>query len=108
MSPSVEGTSRPMDLDFGRRYISVDGCRCRSKVHLGRWMVTLVESTSWLIDVDIGRTYMVLQATGPGLKEVHMIPRPIIIFPQPKIVFPGLKAFLQLNPFQVSILKTIY
>ena len=71
-------------------------------------MLTLVEGTSWSMDVDIGRTYMVLQARGPGLKEVHMIPQPIIIFPWPKIVFPGLKAFLQLNPFQVSILKTIY
>jgi len=60
-------------------------------------MVTLVESTSWLIGVDIGRTYMVLQARAPWLKEVHMIPRPIIIFPRPKIVFPGLKAFLQPN-----------
>ena len=71
-------------------------------------MLTLVEGTSWSMDVDIGRMYMVLQARGPELKEVHMIPWPIIIFPRPKIVFPGLKAFLQLNPFQVSILKTIY
>ena len=71
-------------------------------------MLTLVEGMSWSMDVDIGRTYMVLQARGPGLKEVQMIPQPIIIFPQPKIVFPGLKAFLQLNPFQVSILKMIY
>ena len=85
MSTSVEGTSQ-------------------SKVHVGRWMVTLVEGTSWSMDVDIGQTYMVLQARGPGLKEVHMIPRLIIIFPRPKIVFPGAK----FHPFQMSILKTIH
>ena len=31
-----QGTTGPKDVDLGRMYISADGCRPRSKVHLGR------------------------------------------------------------------------